>query len=114
MAKRKFEMHEYRQIIVRLKLGESIRSIVLSRVACRKKVRQVRKVALAQQWLDAKHELPGDEELANHFKVSMPTPLTQSAVSPYQEQVESWCQQGIQATAYSGQNEHEFQSASEH
>ena len=115
MAKRKFEMHEYRQIIVRLKLGESIRSIVLSRVACRKKVRQVRKVALAQQWLDAKHELPGDEELANHFKVSMPTPLTQSAVSPYQEQVESWCQQGIQATTIHAalQRQHGFKGSYE-
>lgn len=115
MAKRKFEMHEYRQIIVRLKLGESIRSIVLSRVACRKKVRQVRKVALAQQWLEAKHELPGDEELAKHFKVSMPTPVTQSAVLPYQEQVESWCQQGIQATTIHAalQRQHGFKGSYE-
>src|SRR3990167_9982651 len=98
MAKRKFEMHEYRQIIVRLKLGESIRSIVMSRVAPRKKVRQVRKVALAQQWLDAKSELPDDGVLAQHFKSSISTPVAQSSVLPYQEQVESWCQQGIQAT----------------
>src|SRR5579862_575625 len=98
MAKRKFEMHEYRQIIVRLRLGESIRSIVQSRVACRKKVRQVRKVALAQQWLDTKNELPSDDVLAKHFKGPLSTPITQSRVLPYQEQIESWCQQGIQAT----------------
>ena len=32
MAKRKLEMYEYRQIIVRLRLSESIRSIVLSKL----------------------------------------------------------------------------------
>lgn len=98
MAMRKFEMHEYRQIIVRLKLGESIRGIVESRVACRKKVRQVRKIALAQHWLDATHELPSDEALAKFFKISVSPSITQSVVLPYQDQVESWCQQGIQAT----------------
>jgi transposase len=98
MAKRKFEMHEYRQIIVRLRLGESIRSIVQSRLACRKKVRAVRKIALAQNWLDIKHELPSDDVLAKHFKTQAPTPITQSRVEPYREQVEAWYQQGIQAT----------------
>src|SRR3990167_1608576 len=98
MAKRKFEMHEYRQIIVRLRLGESIRSIVQSRVACRKKVREVRKMALKQRWLDTQQELPNDEMLAKYFKVTTPSPVTQSSVLPYREQVEEWCQQGIQAS----------------
>ena len=42
MAKRKFEMHEYRQIIVRLRLGESIRSIVQSTSGMPKKSAAVR------------------------------------------------------------------------
>lgn len=98
MAKRKFEMHEYRQIIVRLRLGESIRSIVQSRVACRKKVRQVRAMALKNHWLDTQHELPNDEVLAQHFKITSPPLITQSSVLPYRERVEEWCQQGIQAS----------------
>jgi transposase len=98
MAKRKFKMHEYRQIIVRLRLGESIRSIVQSRLACRKKVRAVRRVALAQNWLEPKHELPSDDVLAKYFKDLMPVPVMQSRVLPYKQQVESWCEQGIQAT----------------
>lgn len=98
MAKRKFEMHEYRQIIVRLRLGESIRGIVQSRLACRKKVREVKKVAVKQRWLDTLQELPDDEMLAKHFKISTPPPVTQSSVLPYQKQVEEWCQQGIQAS----------------
>jgi hypothetical protein len=98
MAKRKFEMHEYRQIIVRLRLGESIRHIVQSKLACRKKVRAVRRIAIKQNWLDVSYDLPSDADLATYFKATLPTLTTQSSVSPYQEQVETWCQQGIQAT----------------
>jgi transposase len=116
MAKRKFEMHEYRQIIVRLRLGESIRSIVQSRLACRKKVRAVRRIALAQNWLDTKVELPSDDLLSVHFKVSTPTSLTtQSSVLPYKELVETWCQQGIQATTIHAalQRQHGFSGSYE-
>ena len=98
MAKRKFEMHEYRQIIVRLRLGESIRSIVQSRLACRKKVRAVRRVAITQDWLDTTKELPTDAVLANFFNTAVSMPVTQSRVLPYQEEVEIWCRQGVQAT----------------
>jgi transposase len=98
MAKRKFEMHEYRQIIVRLRLGESIRGIVQSRIASRRKIRQVRRIAQSQSWLDASHELPDDEVLAKHFGTPVLTPATQSSVLPHGQQVEEWCRQGIQAT----------------
>lgn len=97
MAKRKFEMYEYRQIIVRLRLGESIRSIVQSKLASRKKVRAIRLVASAQGWLDSKRELPTDDQLSKYFKISTTPPTTQSLVLPYQQQVETWFKQGIQA-----------------
>jgi transposase len=97
MAKRKFEMYEYRQIIVRLRLGESIRSIVQAKLACRGKVRSIRKIALEQHWLDKQHEIPTDETLAKIFKPETLTPATQSTVLQYQKQIEDWCQQGIQA-----------------
>jgi transposase len=98
MAKRKFEMYEYRQIIVRLRLGESIRGIVLSKVACRRKVREVRKIALAQGWLHKQSTIPSDDVLAQLFKSSSVTPSTQSSVLLYQQQITDWCQQGIQAS----------------
>ncbi len=97
MAKSKFEMYEYRQIIVRLRLGESIRSIVQSKLASRKKVRAIRLVASAQGWLDSKRELPTDDQLSKYFKISTTPPTTQSLVLPYQQQVETWFKQGIQA-----------------
>jgi hypothetical protein len=52
MGKRRFEMHEYRQIIVRLRLGETIRGLAQSKLASRKKIRVVRKIAIQQKWLD--------------------------------------------------------------
>lgn len=98
MAKRKFEMYEYRQILVRLRLGDSIRSIVQSRLACRGKVRSIRRIALQQNWLNKQYDLPSDEVLAKFFKPSASIPNTQSSVLIYQQQIEDWCRQGIQAT----------------
>lgn len=98
MGKRRFEMHEYRQIIVQLRLGETIRGLTQTGLACRKKIRMIRKMALKHHWLDSQQELPTDEELAKCFTQFKPTPVTQSAVLPYQTQVEEWCRQGIQAS----------------
>jgi len=56
MGKRRFEMHEYRQIIVRLRLGETIRGLAVAKCASRKTIRVVRKIAIQQNWLDTQNE----------------------------------------------------------
>jgi transposase len=100
MGRREFEMYEYRQILVRLRLGESIRSVAASGVASRGKVRSIHKIALQQNWLDPAVALPGDEVLSCHFGALSSTGSnnTQSSVLPWQEQVTQWCRQGIQAS----------------
>src|SRR5689334_15245009 len=98
MGKRRFEMYEYRQIIVRLRLGESIRGLVRAGLASRHKIRNIRKIAIHQNWLDAKCELPSDEELSRFFKQSQLSPVTQSSVLLYKPQIEEWCRQKIQAS----------------
>jgi transposase len=98
MGKRRFEMHEYRQIIVRLRLGETIRGLAQSKLASRKKIWVVRKIAIQQKWLDTQRDLPNDDELAKFFKQPPATPITQSSVLPYKKQVEDWCRQDIQAS----------------
>ena len=98
MGKRRFEMHEYRQIIVRLRLGETIRGLAQAGLASRKKIRVIHKIAIQQKWLDTQRDLPDDSELAKFFKQPSTTPVTQSSVLPYKKQVEEWCQQGIQGT----------------
>lgn len=86
-----------------------------SKLGSRKKVRAVKKIAIAQNWLDPNVELPNDEVLANYFKISTTPPITQSLVLPYQKQVEMWCQQGIQASTIHAalEREHGFQGSYE-
>ena len=98
MARRSFEMYEIRQIIVCLRSGETIRGIAQTKLANRKKIRAVRKVAVQQNWLDTKKEIPTDQVLATFFKQSSSASVTQSSVLPYKKQIEEWCQQGIQGT----------------
>ena len=98
MARRSFEMYEIRQIIVCLRSGETIRGIAQTKLANRKKIRAVRKIAVQQNWLDIKKEIPADEVLATFFKPIPSAKVTQSSVLPYSKQIEEWCQQGIQGT----------------
>jgi transposase len=90
-------MHQYRQIIFRLRAGESIRGIARAKLADRKKVRIIHRISLEQGWLDPNHALPDDETLS-HFFGKIRTHNPQSSVAFYQKEIEAWLEQGIQAT----------------
>ena len=60
-------MYQYRQIIFRLRQGDSIRGITQAKLADRKKIRQIRDVAMLQGWLSTERNLPNDEELGLCF-----------------------------------------------
>lgn len=64
MSNRSFGMYQYRQIIFRLRQGDSIRGIAQAKLADRKKLRQVRDIAIQQGWLNIERDLPTDEELS--------------------------------------------------
>lgn len=98
MTRRSFEMYEIRQIIVYLRAGETIRGIAQTKLANRKKIRVVYKVAIQQNWLDKKQEIPTDEVLAAFFRQESNNTVTQSRALPYKKQIEEWYQQGIQGT----------------
>lgn len=98
MTNRKFEMYDYRQIIIRLRLGDTIRSIANAGLASRKKIRAIQKIAMGKGWLDTQHELPSDEVLSQYFTRISTSPVTQSTVIAFKQQIEEWCQQGIQAS----------------
>jgi len=91
-------MHQYRQIIYRLRLGESIRSIAKTGLAGRNKIRSIYKIAKQQGWLDTCTELPTEKHFVHFFGRLSPTTATQSSVLPYKKQVIEWYQQGVQAT----------------
>ena len=98
MANRRFEMHEYRQAIVRLRLGESSRAIARSGLVGRRKAEALRQVADEQGWLEPSSPLPDNAALVQVLRCPAPRPQMASSVLPYQEEVKSWWGQGIQGT----------------
>ena len=97
-------MYEVRQIIQRLRLGETDRSVARSQRVGRHKVAQIRALAAGQNWLDAASPIPDDALIAAHTQSSArsrsagTTPNT-SSVEAYREEILAWHQQDIPVTA---------------
>ena len=91
-------MYQYRQVIVRMRLGESDRAIAQAGLMGRKKVKAVRELASTRGWLDPVNDVPSDSELAACFDQSRARPQTTSLVEPYANEVKKWAGQGIQGT----------------
>jgi hypothetical protein len=64
MGRRRIEMFQYRQVLVRLRAGDSVREIARSGLMGRDKLGMLRAVAEQSGWLDAGIEVPGDEAIA--------------------------------------------------
>ena len=64
MGRRRIEMFQYRQVLVRMRAGDSVREIARSGLMGRDKLGMLRAVALQHGWLDANAELPDDERIA--------------------------------------------------
>ena len=90
MTNRRFEMYEYRQVIVRMRLGESDRAIAQTGLMGRKKVKSVREMARSRGWLDPGNELPDDAELAARFPTTAPRAQATSLVEPHADEVTKW------------------------
>ena len=99
MPNRRFEMHQYRQVIVRMRLGDTDRGIANLGLMGRKKAAEVRSLAQRHGWLDLDQPLPEEEVLAQALSSSRTRPQTPSQVLPHREDVEQWRQDGIRGTA---------------
>ena len=99
MTNRRFEMYHYRQILVRMRLGDSDREIARSKTMGRKKVAQVRAMAAELGWLASDSPLPDDATLAARFdrQEALPSSCV-STLEPWRSQVTQWHAQGIQGT----------------
>lgn len=99
MSNRRFEMFHYRQVLVRLRQGDSDRVIARGGVMGRHKVAAVREVAVARGWLDPGAPLPEDSVLAEVFarRAALPASCV-SSLEPYRETITAWHAQGIQGT----------------
>lgn len=98
MSNRRFEMHEYRQIIGRMRLGDTDRAIARTGLMGRKKAAQIREMALARDWLNTENPLPDETDLASIFPRNTEQISSGSSVLPYAQEVTEWHQQGIRGT----------------
>jgi transposase len=98
MANRRIEMHQYRQVIHRMRQGQSDRAIAKTKLMGRLKCGQVRAIARENGWLDDVG-LPDDRQLAQMFQNrKAANPTQQSLTATHEQRIETWLDQGIQAT----------------
>ena len=98
MANRRIEMYEYRQVIHRMRQGQSDRAIAKTRLMGRTKCAFVRSIATGKGWLGG-GPLPGDQQLAKIFEIPKTSkPAQTSLTQPHEKQIKRWVDQGIQAT----------------
>jgi len=92
-------MYQYRQVLVRMRQGDSDRDIARSRLMGRKKVAQLRGVAQERGWLAPDAALPEDTVLATLFprREGLPSQCG-SSLEPWRAQIAAWQAEGIQGT----------------
>jgi len=97
--KRKFEMYQYRQVLVRMRQGDSDRDIDRSKIMGRKKLAAVREIASERGWLSPGNALPDDAQLATAFsrREFLPASCISSA-EPWREQIAQWHDAGVPGT----------------
>ncbi|KXB09260.1 integrase [candidate division MSBL1 archaeon SCGC-AAA385M11] len=97
MANKRFDMYHYRQVIARMRLGDSDRQIKRSDLMGRIKAAEVREMAEDMGWLDPEMPLPEEDELQKTFGPAV-SKKGHSPLEPFKPQVKTWFEQGIQGT----------------
>jgi hypothetical protein len=72
-------MFQYRQVLVRLRAGDTVREIARSGLMGRDKLGELRAVAVAQGWLDASTDVPDDQAIVAALGPRSSTPSAVSA-----------------------------------
>lgn len=99
MARRRFEMHHYRQALLRMRQGESDREIAAAKLMGRRKAAQWRGLASARGWLDVQQPLPEDETIAKALGGPRRASTTISTLETHRNQLIAWVEQGVSGTA---------------
>lgn len=98
MANRRFAVHEIRNIIVRMRLGESDRQLAKAGLIGRSKAAKIRSLANERGWLDKSVALPDNLEIESAVLKPCRKQTSGSLVKPYANQVQKWIEEGITAT----------------
>jgi len=92
-------MHELRNVIVRMRLGETDRQIARARLMGQHKAGSLRRLAAAQGWLSMETPLPDNEEIAQLLKLGPQAARQTSQVEPFADAVSGWAKRGVSAVA---------------
>ncbi len=99
MANRRFAVYDIRNIIVRMRLGESDRQLRKAGVIGRHKASALRQLARELGWLDTDKPLPDNSVIA---ALALPRQIKarqESLVEPFAERVKAWSERGVSAVA---------------
>jgi transposase len=92
-------MFQYRQVLVRLRAGDTVREIARSGLMGRDKLGELRAVAEQQGWLDASADVPDDATIVAVLGKGHRANSTVSSVEPYRQTVKRWFDAGVQGRA---------------
>jgi transposase len=88
-------MFQYRQILLRLRQGDSDRDLARARLLGRPKAAAFRALAAREGWLDPEQPLPDDATIAAAVGSARRAASTVSSVEPFRERVERWAAEGV-------------------
>jgi transposase len=99
VGRKRIEMFQYRQALVRLRAGDTVREIARTGIMGRDKLGELRSLALSRGWLSSAAELPDDASLAAALAPRRRAASTVSSVEPLRQIVQHWFDAGVQGRA---------------
>ena len=92
-------MFQYRQVLVRMRQGDTDREIARAGLMGRPKAARLRALAADQGWLEPEAPLPEDATIAAAVGAARRARSTVSTVEPHRAQVERWVAGGVAGVA---------------
>jgi transposase len=92
-------MFQYRQVLVRMRQGDTDRDIARARLMGRPKAAQLRTIAEERGWLDPGAALPDDEAIVQAIGRARRAKSTISSVEPYRELIAKWVSEDVSGVA---------------
>ena len=91
-------MFEYRQVLTRMRLGDTDRAIARAGLMGRRKAARLRQRAEAAGWLSVDAALPEDAVLAAELGPRTARVSSVSLAEPYRKTITAWWREGVQGT----------------
>ncbi len=92
-------MFQYRQVLVRMRQGDSDRDIARAKLMGRRKANELRAAALERGWLDPAGDLPDDAAIAAALRQARRAASTISSLEAHRPLIERWVAQDVSGVA---------------